>query len=269
MWEMRARSFLFATAVILSFCFSPVIAQSAHNPSRTLVAEGDSILHTKDGDKLLFHWKIWRLDDGGYEVVDVSALNELAVQTYRFDAQLLPIGFGLQVGRPPGASNSGQASRTTISCEYKPKELHCKSESSDGHKSEASIAAEPPFVCMGEFYGYDFLWLLTGVVRLASQGNATHGAVNTFDWTESKPWELGLEKDEQPITISLIGQETRQEEGKKQTFKLYQWDDKEAPFILRVNSQGIVVGMSTKSDPQRDMVTISNYKEYEPWGEKR
>jgi hypothetical protein len=245
---------------------SPAFAQPANTPDRTLAAEGDTVVHSKDGNKPAFHWKIWHLSDGSYEVVDVSAQNALAIQTYRFDPQLMPLGYTLQIGQPQGKPAWAQASKTTISCQYEPRKLSCETESSDGHKSEASIGADPPFICVGEFYGYDFLWLMTGVVRLAAKGNATKGIVNTYDWTEPKLGELGLEKDK-PMTISFVGEVTGQNEGEEQAFKLYQLGQIDAN-ILRVNSKGVVVSMRVKSRPESDLMTVANYKEYEPWAPK-
>jgi hypothetical protein len=104
---------------------------------------------------------------------------------------------------------------------------------------------------------------MTGVVRLATQSDAKQGTVNSYSWTEPKLGELGLEKDG-PIAISFIGEETTQNEGRKQTLRSYSWGHD----ILRTNSQGMVVSMSLVSNPQSAMMTVANYKEYAPWAPK-
>jgi hypothetical protein len=83
----------------------------------------------------------------------------------------------------------------TISCLYKPRELSCDAESSEGQKSKASIPANPPYVVIGEFYDLDFGWFMTGIVRLATSANA-NGNVNVYALTDgAKLGELGLKPD--------------------------------------------------------------------------
>ena len=256
---------LFLSFALLALALPVAGAQVVRQPGRTLAAEGDSVMHSKDRDELVFHWELWHLSDGSYEAVDRSAYNKSLVETYRFDREFMPLGYTLQYDSP-GKSTGAQDLKYSISCQYEPRKLRC-AESDGGRNSEATIAAEPPFVCVGKFYGYDFLWLMTGVVRLAAQENPKGGNVNTYDWTEAKPDELGLEKEERPMTISLAGEETRDPKGAKVALKLYQWDngDDEEPRILSVDHHGMVVSLAQKSKLEAPMITMENYKEYEPW----
>jgi hypothetical protein len=218
---------------------------------RTLAAEGDYIARTKTGDKPLSHWQLWHLSNGEYEVVDTSTQNASSVQLFRFDSQFLPIGYTKKVGpiSMPQVPNAPVISGRTfpgsaISCQYDSKELSCSAESSEGHKSTASMAAKPPYVFIGEFYDLDFAWFLAGVVRLVLRNSAKDGVVNVYAMTTgAKPADIGLKSD-QPIKIVFAGEETTEVMGKTQVVKKYEWRSR----VLRVTTQGLVVSARTQAN---------------------
>jgi hypothetical protein len=232
---------------------------------RTLAAEGDCVARTKTGDKPLSHWQLWHLSNGEYEVVDTSAKNASSVQIFRFDSQFLPIGYTKKFGPtswPQVPNVPAMSGRTipghTISCQYGRVKLSCVDESSEGHRSTTSIAAQPPYVFVGEFYDLDFVWFMTSVVRLASRNGAKDGVVNVYALTDgAKPLDIGLKPDK-PMSIVFAGEETTHERGKTQVVKKYEWETKE----VKVTTQGLVVSLGF----DQLVYAISGYKEYEPWG---
>lgn len=142
--------------------------------SRSLLAEGDYVAQAKTGVKPLSHWKLWRVDDGKYEVADSNARNPSAIQVFRFDSKFMPIGFSKRTGLldlPDSPFPKFPGSE--ISFEYKAKELSCEITSGDGARSTQTVPAVPPYVAIGEFYDLDFAWFMTGVVHLASSGEAS------------------------------------------------------------------------------------------------
>jgi hypothetical protein len=232
-----------------------------------LAAEGDCVARTKTGDKPLSHWQLWHLSNGEYEVIDTSVKNASAVQIFRFDSQFLPIGYTKKFGPtslpqvPNVPAISGRAfPGQTISCQYGSTELRCDAESSEGHRSTASIAAKPPYVFIGEFYDLDFVWFTTGVVRLASRNGAKDGVVNVYAMTDgAKVGDIGLKPDK-PMTILYAGEETTQIMGKTEVVQKYEW----ASRVLRVTAQGLPVSLMVGSGDLG--YVVSGYKEYEPWG---
>lgn len=253
---------------IVSLLLSLALASSqiAIATDRTLVAEGDCVAQTKDGSKPLTHWKLWRLENGEYEVVDTSTKNAASVQIFRFDAQFLPIGYTIKSGPISDVpiKNFPKIPGWTISCQYKSTELNCEAESSGGRTSKASIPAKPPYVFIGECYDLDFAWFMTGVVALASRNNASKGIVNVYALMDgSKLGEIGLKPDS-PIKIVFAGEETAQAMGKTQIVRKYEWGSNDIP-VLRVTAQGLVASLSGKSNPAI-VFEMSNYREYEPWG---
>jgi hypothetical protein len=262
---LKACSILVAPILIVISCVGSSLGQTAPTADRVLVAEGDFVAQTKEGVHPLSHWKLWRLGDGGYEVVDQKLQNTSSVETFEFDAQLMPTGFTKSVGPPRQIQNSPQSHGVTISCRYKSKELACTAESSEGKKSSVSIAADPPYVFMGEFYDLDFAWFMTGVVNLASRGNAKNGLVNVYFLTDgAKPDEIGLEAD-QPLKITPVGQEVGQFDGKQQVLKEFKWEGQGEFYMVRTNAKPMVVGINNGANSEIGMA-ISNYKEYVPWG---
>lgn len=242
-----------------------LITSIASAKDRTLVAEGDYVAWTKTGDKPLSHWQLWHLSNGGYEVVDTSIKNASSVQIFRFDSRFLPIGYCKKSGPTPKrqASNVATTPGWTISCQYESRKLSCDAESSEGLKSTTSIAADAPYVVGGEFYDLDFSWFMTGVVRLSSRNGTKAGVVNVYALTDgAKAGDIGLEAD-RPIKIVFTGEETAQVMGKAQVVKKYEWESADVP-LLRVNSQGLVVSLTNRSDPAVGFA-MSGYKEYEQW----
>ena len=254
--------------VSLFLSFALVFDQTLLAADRTLAAEGDYIAQTTTGDRPLAHWQLWHLSNGDYEVVDTSVKNASSVQIFRFDHQFLPIGYTKKFGpisKP--VPNLPTIPGWTISCQYESRAISCDAESSEGHKSTASIAAKPPYVFIGEFYDLDFAWFMTGVVRLASRSAAKDGVVNVYAMTDgAKVGNIGLKPDS-PMTIVFTGEETAQVMGKTQAVKKYEWRSNDTR-VLRVTAQGVVVSVSKRSDPAVGFA-ISNYKVYEPWGATR
>lgn len=270
LWPVDLRTYDWAqlfmarfTSLLLLFALASSQAQVATD--RVLAAEGDCIARIKTGDKPLSHWQLWHLRNGNYEVVDTSAKNASFVQIFRFDSQFLPTGYTKRFGpvSVPQIPNLRTIPGHTLSCEYRRAELVCDDESSEGHKSTASIAAKFPYVFIGEFYDLDFVWFMTGIVRLASRKGAKDGVVNVYAVTNgAKPADIGLKPD-QPIKIVSTGEETTQVMDKKQVVKKYEWGSKD-PSMLRVTTQGLVVSLSRASGQL--VYAMSGYKEYEPWG---
>ena len=114
----------------------------------------------------------------------------------------------LRVPQVPNAPTiSGRTIPGQISCQYGSTELRCDAESSEGHRSTASIAAKPPYVFIGELYDLDFVWFTTGVIRLASRNGAKDGVVNVYAMTDgAKVGDIGLKPDK-PMKILYAGEE--------------------------------------------------------------
>ncbi len=253
---IRVASFLLSLALGLS--------QTPPMADRTLAAEGDYVARTKIGDKTLSHWQLWYLSNGEYEVVDTSVKNASSIQIFRFDHKFFPIGYTKKLGQISQAQvpiqNFPKIPGETISCQYQSKELNCTAESSEGHKSSASIAAKPPYVFVGEFYDLDFVWFMTGVVSLASRNGAKEGVVNVYALTNGGVTDIGLKADN-PMKIVFTGEETAHVFGKAEVLRKFEWGSR----VLRVTTRGLVVSESSKSDPAVGF-GMSGYKEYEPWG---
>ena len=64
---------------------------------RTLIAEGDYAAEKENGATTLAHWKLWRAKDGEYDVIESSVKNPHITQTFRFDAEFMPIGYSLDI----------------------------------------------------------------------------------------------------------------------------------------------------------------------------
>ncbi len=256
-------------SLLLSFALA--ISQSLVAADRTLVAEGDCIARTKTGDKLLSHWQLWHLRNGDYEVVDASITNASSVQIFRFDSKFLPTGYTKKFGSfsmpeiPNAPALSGRKfPGHTISCQYESTELRCDSESSEGHKSTASIAAKQPYVFIGEFYDLDFVWFMTGVARLASRDGATDGVVNVYAMTDGANHSGIALKPDMPLKIIYSGEETTQLMGKTEVVKKYKWGSK----VLRVTAEGLPVSLMIMGSNELGYV-MSGYKEYAQWGPAR
>jgi TonB family protein len=255
------------TFVLVSFAL--LFAQFAQSQDRTLIAEGDYAAHRKEGDKVLAHWKFWHLRNGEYEAIESTTRNALITQTFRFDAEFMPIGFALKFDPLPAALNQhpnvpADFQSISISCEYKLQELSCGTEY-NGHNSVSSIPAKSPYVFFpGEFYPVDFIWLLTGVVNLVER-NAKENTVNvyTIGDNQRKEDEIPLIADI-PIKLSFTGTETASIMAKPQQVRKYEVSGSTELSVLTVTSKGLVAVMSGKSDPTSG-IGISNYVEYEPW----
>jgi TonB family protein len=231
----------------------------------TLLAEGDYVAVAKGGNKLLSHWKLWHLNNGEYEVIDSSARNVSAIQTFRFDSRFMPIGFSKKAG-PVDIANSRlpKVPGYEISCEYKAKELICETVSADGTRSTQTVPALPPYVLIGEFYDLDFTWFMTGVVHLASSEKTHNGLVNVYALTDGKnPTEIGLRPDT-PIQITSDGDGTALAMGRVQPVKKYKWEFGSVPLVVGTD-QGLIVKMTMTAPPETGFA-IDNYKEYERWG---
>ena len=126
---------MFATIRIALLLLTPalVFGQGIAGADRTLLAEGDYVIQTKYGSKPQSHWKLCRLSNSEYEVVDGSTKDASAVQIFRFDADFLPTGYTKKFGPPPRQVPDARAILGwTVSCEYMERELRCETESSDG-----------------------------------------------------------------------------------------------------------------------------------------
>jgi TonB family protein len=232
---------------------------------RTLLAEGDYVALAKSGAKPLSHWKLWRINNGEYEVIDSSLRNVSAIQTFRFDSKFMPIGFSKKASpRDLPDSRFPKVPGYEISCEYKAEQLACETVSGDGTKSKQTVAAVQPYVVVSEFYDLDFTWFMTGVVHLASSGKTSNGLVNVYALTEGKKaTEIGLKPDK-PIQIISDGDGTALAMGRVQPVKKYRWDSGDVPQLVGTD-QGLIVRLNMTSDPEIGFA-IDNYKEYEAWG---
>ena len=239
---------------------------------RTLVAEGDYVGQKTDADKPLAHWKLWRLGDGGYEVVDLSAKNAPLTQVFRFDAQFLPMGYSFKIAslsKEQAALHPDAAAAirpVSVSCQYGTHELRCEAQY-QGQKSTASIPAKQPYVFIpGELYPLDFAWFLTGVVRLTERAGPANDGVNVYAMTDRKGGhnQIALTPDI-PIKLAFIGEETAQVMGRTQAVRRYESRGLGELSVLRVTPQGLVASISGKSGSGEGF-GIGNYRQYEPWG---
>jgi len=232
----------------------------------TLLAEGDDVALTKSGPRTLSHWKLWHLNDGTYRVADLSVQNVSAIQEFRFDSKFMPVGFSKKAG-PVGSPDSRFPTSTgfDISCDYKPKELTCETVSRDRAKTTQTVAAIPPYVVAGEFYDLDFIWFMTGVVHLASEGNASSGFVNIYGLTTTgnNPMKIALKPDK-PVQIVSCGDESAMELGRTQRIKKYKIGTNGGRVLVGTD-QGMISRINLVSNPNIGFA-ITNYKEYKPWG---
>jgi TonB family protein len=254
------------TFILVSFAL--LFAQFAQSQDRTLIAEGDYAGHRKEGDKILAHWKFWHLHNGEYEAIESTTRNALITQTFRFDAEFMPIGFALKFDPLPAASNQHPSvpadfHSMSISCEYKPDELSCGTEY-NGQNSISSIPAKSPYIFFpGEFYPVDFTWFLTGVVHLVERNAKDTVNLYTIGDEQTKEDEIPLIPDT-PIKLWFTGTETASMMAKPQQVRKYEVSGSTELSVLTVNSQGLVALMSGKSNPTVG-IGISNYVEHEPW----
>lgn len=248
----------------LSLCILFVLfRQIVCAQERTLLAEGDSVALTATGAKPLSHWKLWRVDTG-YEVIDSSAGNTFSSQIFRFDSEFMPIGFTKKDG-PPDLPDSRipKTAGGMIACEYKTKETVCQALSGDGAASKAAIATAAPYVVTGEFPDLDFLWLMTGVVHLASK-HQSGGLVNVYALTSGKgPNEIRLKADK-PIRIVSDGDGIATVLGREQPVKKYKWSSADGRLLLGTN-HGLIVRIIIRPNTEFGYA-VENYKEYAPWG---
>lgn len=247
--------------VCLGLVSSLALGQTPSVADRTLVAEGDTVNQARHFT--LGHWRLWRLHSGEYEVAESQAGGNSVVQTFRFDKHFLPSGFSLWADRTLNHPGSHPFS---ISCNYAPKELHCDTDF-DGHKSTASVTAKQPYVFVpGEYYALDFCWFLTGILRLATNGNSDQ-PVNLYGMVD-RPGHIGeidLEPDSEhaePMRLPLLGEVTAEALGKSQKLKRYDWGKPSRLIELRATSRSIVV--SVGENPAEALI-LSGYKEYESW----
>jgi TonB family protein len=245
--------------------------QPALTQDSTLIAEGDYAAKGASADKILAHWKLWHLSGGEYEAVESSAKNVATTQTFRFDAQFMPIGYSLKLGPLPKAVTDRNPNAATfyhplsVSCAYKPQELRCESDY-NGRLSVASLPTKAPYVFVpGEFYSLDFTWFLTGVVQLIERNDSQDSVVNVYVMTDSETNHNGIGlKADQPIRLIFTGEESALVMGKTQEVRKYEELGPSEVSVLRVTSQGLVALMSGKSTPTVGF-GMSNYKEHVPW----
>lgn len=267
-FKLKASRILIVPTLVAISVVGSALGQLAHTVDRVLAAEGDFAAETKDGVQPLSHWKLWHLDDGGYQVVDVSLENASSVQIFQFDALLMPTGFTKSIDGNSQEQTPPTSHSMSISCQYKTMELDCTGGSLEGHKSTTSIAAEPPYVFMGEFYDLDFAWFMTGVINLASRGRAKNGIVNVYFLTDGdKPDGIGLENDG-PIEITLLGEKVVQSDGRPQVLKEFEWKGQDDFPIICTNPKTMVITISNRENPATGF-SIINYKEYTSWGPTR
>jgi TonB family protein len=233
---------------------------------RTLLAEGDYVALAKSRAKPLSHWKLWRLNNGEYEVTDSSLRNVSAIQTFRFDSKFMPIGFSKKASpRDLPDSRFPKVPGYEISCEYKAEQVICETASGNGTQSTQTVPVVPPYVVVGEFYDLDFTWFMTGVVHLASSGKTSNGLVNVYALTGGKnATEIGLKPDK-PIQIIPEGDGTALAIGRLQPVKKYRWESGNMPQLVGTD-QGLIVRLNMTTNPEIGFA-IDNYKEYAPWGE--
>lgn len=254
------RFFIVKMCALIILCRVAIPAQS-----RRLLAEGDYVLQATTGVKRLSHWKLWRVDDGKYEVVDASVRNPSSIQVFRFDSKFMPIGFSKKMGPfDPPDSRLPKLPGGEITCEYRARELNCVTISGDGKASKETTAAAPPYVVVGEFYDLDFAWFMTGVVHLASRAEARDGVVKVYAITSGKrPTEIKVVPDK-PIRIIADGDESALALGRMQHVKKYRVGSDNGRILIGTD-QGLIVRYSVGSGAEVGLA-IDNYTEYEPWG---
>lgn len=243
----------------------PVLSRPAVTQDGTLIAEGDYAAKKRDGDKVLAHWKFWRLSTGEYEAIEASGA---LTQTFRFDAQFMPVGYSFRLDPHPRALTNPRVptiSPMGVSCEYKPRELRCESDYKGQH-SAASTPAEAPYVFIpGELYTLDFTWFLTGVVHLVERNDSGDGVVNVYTMTDSETNHSAIAlKADEPIHLAFTGQESEFIMGKTQEVRKYEGWGLPEFSVLRVTAEGLVALIGGKSAPTVGFA-MSNYTELVSW----
>lgn len=255
---------------LIALLFVVTFSVTAFTVDRALIAEGDYAFQKVNETKVIAHWKLWQLDDGEYEVIESSTKTPENTQIFRFDAQFMPSGYALTLGPLSKAQlDRSPAAKTfyhpmSISCDYQPQKLTCKTEY-DGHSSVSAIDAKAPYVFLpGEFYSLDFTWFLTGVVHLIENQGTRDSFVNVYVLTDNEANHNSIAfKADKPIRLTFTGDETALLMGKTQEVRKYEWEKTELS-VSRVSSKGLV-GLISGRESSTTGFAMSNYIEYVPW----
>jgi len=252
--------------VLFLLAFTAAISQIGTGADRTLIAEGDYVAQSEKGDKPLAHWKLSRLNSGDYEVTESFFNNPVVTQTFRFDAQFLPIGYAIRIVPASGdyarSHPNLPTAPTGFSCVYKGDELACDSEY-EGKKSKGSVRAKQPYiVVLDEGWYADFTWLLTGAIRQMEHTGTKETTVSVYVIKDTKPDEITLDLDK-PMTLAFVGEEKANVMDKMQTVKRYQERGSADHWVLLVTTDGLVASLSGEAKSAARFA-MGNYKEYKP-----
>jgi hypothetical protein len=248
--------------LLLLLVLAAGLSQIAAAQDRTLIAEGDYVAQSENGNKPVAHWKLSRLTSGEHEVTESFVRNPFVTQIFRFDAQFLPIGYSLAVN-----PQSGQSARprpdlrpTSFSYIYKANELACDAEY-EGRKSHASIAAKEPYtVAIDEYWFADITWAFTGVVRRMQHAGANETLVNAYLIKDNDTGGIVLSPDT-PTKLVLVGAEQANVLGKMQTVRRYESADHS---VLLVTKDGLVAAVIPKGPADSVRLIMGNYQQYKP-----
>jgi hypothetical protein len=255
-----------ARFVLFLLGFAAAISQIATGADRTLIAEGDYVAQSEKGSKPLAHWKLSQLNSGDYEVTESFVNSPVVTQTFRFDAQFLPIGYAIKIDpASPAYAHSHPNLPTTpagFSCVYKGDELACDSEY-EGKKSKGSVRAKQPYiVVLDEGWYADLTWLLTGAVRQMEHTGTRETTISVYVIKDTKPDEITLDPDK-PMTLAFVGEERANVMDKMQTVRRYEERGSADHLVLLVTRDGLVASLGGKANSAAGFA-MGNYKEYKP-----
>ena len=244
------------------------VSAGAPTQREKLIAEGDYVARGKNGPKRLAHWRLWRLDNGSYEVRETPGNSSLIVQTFRFDAQFFPVGYSLNIHGFP--KRPGSPGSMNVSCRYDPTEIQCAGDY-EGHKSVASAKTAGPSVFIpGEFYSLDFCWFQTEFMQVYLQKRVLPEVYILAD-ADGNRNDIALKKERTAGGPGPVfeGSEDLEIWGKKQLVRKYKSGGPDETSVLRVTPKGIVVSMGSDRSPDHGFAfALENYREYAPWGEE-
>jgi len=254
--------------VLLLLALTSGLGQIGAGQDRKLMAEGDYVAQSENGNKPIAHWRLSQLSNAEYEVTESFVNNPVVTQVFRFDAQFLPIGYSIRIDPATGPYARSHPSLPTtptgFSCVYKGDELACDSEY-EGKKSKGSVRAKQPYiVVLDEGWYADFTWLLTGAVRQMEHTGTRETTISVYVIKDTKPDEITLEPDK-PMTLVFVGEEKANVMGKLQTVRRYEERASSDHPVLLVTMDGIVASLSGKANSAAGFA-ISNYHEYKPLG---
>jgi hypothetical protein len=250
-------------SLILFLGFASGLGQIGAAQDRTLIAEGDYVAQSENGNKPVAHWKLSQLTSGEYEVTESFVKNPYVTQIFRFDVKFLPIGYSIAINPSSGPDARPDFHSTKLSCIYKANELACDAEY-DGRKSRTSIPAREPYtVALDEYWFTDVTWLFTGVVRLMEHTGTREALVNAYVIKDDETGGITLKPD-RPTKLVLVGEEKANVLGKMQTVRRYEERDPADHSVLLVTVDGLVAAASPNATASSVSFAMSNYQQYKP-----